>query len=399
MSRPSDHPSDGGAAFVYGAMGAGGGLAVQSANALTGLARGGRPVTAIGPGVAGGWPVPGEPPVANFYDLPPPLPGWVARFPPLRWSAGELQLLRDRRLGRAAAMAVERLGPEVCYAFTQVGLETLRWAARRGVPGVLETPNGHLRAFREVYTRETARWCRGRFRGHPTPAMVARVEEEYALATHIRVSSRWARDSLVAAGAPAEKITVLEQAVDLERFRPPGSRPAATGPLRLCFVGSLDLRKGFVYLLRALRLVGPERFALTIVGATGDRCSRRLFAAERAGLPVAAAPGDPLPVYRRSELMVLPTLEDGSPFAAAEAMASGLPLVVTASCGAAEWVRHRETGWVVPPADPRALAAALADALARRGDLAAMGAAARADTERRAGPHAFAALGEWIDAL
>jgi glycosyltransferase involved in cell wall biosynthesis len=323
-------------------MGGGGGLAVQSANALAGLARGRRPVTAIGPGISGGWPMAGGPPVASFWDTPAPLPGWLARYSPLRWSAGELQLLRDRQLGCAAAAAVERLDPEVCYAFTQVGLETLRWAAGRGVPAVLETPNGHLRNFREVYAGETARWCRGRFRGHPTPAMVARVEEEYALATRIRVSSRWTRDSLVAAGVAAAKISVLEQAVDLDRFSPPASRPPADGPLRLCFVGSLDLRKGFVHLLRALRAAGPERFALTIVGATGDRCSRRLFAAESAGLPVTAAPGDPVPVYRRSELMVLPTLEDGSPFAAAEAMASGLPLVVTASCGAAEWVRPGE---------------------------------------------------------
>jgi glycosyltransferase involved in cell wall biosynthesis len=337
-------------------------------------------------------------PAVEFLDAPS-LPGWLGSYTHFRWATGALQRLRDGRLGGWAAGAVQRLRPEVCYTFTQVGLETLRWAKRSGIATVLETPNGHLAAFREVYVEETARWCGGRHLGHPTAQMVERVEEEYRLADRIRVSSRWTRDSLVAAGVPAAKISVLEQPVDLDRFQPPVSRPSRNGPLRLCFVGSLDLRKGFVYLLRALRLAGPERFELTIVGATGDRCSRRLFAAESAGLQVTAVPGDPVPVYGRSELMVLPTLEDGSPFAAAEAMACGLPLVVTTSCGAAEWVRPKETGWRVPPRDPEALAAALSDAWERRADLPEMGRSARADTERRAGPAGHQALGEWIDAL
>ena len=75
---------------------------------------------------------------------------------------------------------------------------------------------------------------------------------------------------------------------------------------------------------------------------------------------------------------------DGSPFAAAEAMSCGRPLVITDCCGAAEWVEHERTGWVVPGRDPGAIAAALVEALDRRGALPSMGEAARRATERRA---------------
>ena len=74
---------------------------------------------------------------------------------------------------------------------------------------------------------------------------------------------------------------VFEQPLNLSRFRPPGESPRGNGPLRVCFVGSLDLRKGFIYLLRAIKLLGPKRVSLEIVGATGDRLCKQLFARER----------------------------------------------------------------------------------------------------------------------
>lgn len=405
------------AAFVYGVIGACGGLGTQTANALAGLARGGE-VSALGPPMAGGWPLP-EPgpvlcteprgsevpavsrrdtgvPAVSHQVAPPVLAAWERRLHRLRGTSGSLQLAHDRRLGAWAAGRLDLLRPSAVYAFTQVALESLRWARRVGVPAVLESPNGHLRGFRRVVGDESRRWCGRPGRGHPTAEMVERVEEEYDLADLVRVSSRWAKASLVAGGVPAEKIEVLGQTVNLERFRPAPARAPGSGPLRLCFVGSLDLRKGFVYLLRALRRMAPATASLEIVGATGDPCCRRLLARERSGLDVVQAPGDPRPALARAELFVLPTLEDGSPFALAEAMACGLPVVATTSCGAAEWVEPGASGWLVPPADPEALAAVLTEAAARRPGLHAMGEAARQAIVERAGLARLDEVASWL---
>src|SRR5262249_19630938 len=153
---------------------------------------------------------------------------------------GRLQLAHDTNVGRWAAEKAEKINPTLCYAFTQVGLEPLRWAKRNGVPSVLESPNGHIRNFLEVYEREAARWCGTKFRGHPAPEMVARVEAEYETADRIRVSSDWSKKTMVERGLVAEKISVLQQPVDLDRFRPSEKPKDLKGPLRLCFVGSLD---------------------------------------------------------------------------------------------------------------------------------------------------------------
>jgi glycosyltransferase involved in cell wall biosynthesis len=261
---------------------------------------------------------------------------------------------------------------------------------------VLDNPNGHIRNFGEVYRRESLRWCAANYRGHPTGAMVDRVEQEYSLADRIRVSSNWAKASMVKGGVRAEKIDVFNQPIDLARFAPASARPPE-GPLRLCFVGSLDLRKGFVHLLKAIRMLGSREVTLEMVGATGDRYCRRLFERERDGLQVASAPGDPVPAYRRAEIFVMPTLEDGFGFVVAEAMACGLPVVVTDCCGALELIRPEKTGWIVPAGNAQALADTIKHkVMPLRDRLAAMGALARRDVVERVGPNCIKALHDWI---
>jgi glycosyltransferase involved in cell wall biosynthesis len=320
----------------------------------------------------------------------------LVRFSWLRWQAGEVTIRSDRSLGRWAAGQLERLRPQACYVFTQIALEPLQWCRREGISTVLDNPNGHIRGFREVYENESERRFGKRFLGSPTSEMVARVEEEYRLADRIRVHSQWAKDSLVRRGVPENKIHLLRQTVNLKRFHPPARRVLPDGPLRICYVGALDLRKGFAYLLEAIRAVGAKRIQLRIVGATGDRNCAQLFAREQAGLQVEAAPGDPLPAYQQSEVFVFPTLEDGLGMVALEAQACGLPVILTEQAGAKECVRPGQTGWVVPSANSEALAAALEDALAKRSELADMGRQARADVELYAGPARLGELSNWF---
>ena len=352
-------------------------------------------VHALGPGYVDRWPLENGKNRIQWHDAPA-LSSFRAKYLWPRSNPGRLQFAHDTQLGRWAADKANEINPKLCYAFTQVGLEALKWAKRNGVPSVLESPNGHIRNFLEVCEQEAARWCGENFRGHPTREMVARVEEEYKIADRIRVSSEWSKKTMVERGIPGNKIDLLQQPVDLNRFRPANKIKDRKGPLRLCFVGSLDLRKGFVYLLEAMRLVGPDRTELEIVGATGSRSCAKLFATERRGLNVTSAPGDPLSAYRRAELFVFPTLEDGSPFAVAEAMACGLPVVVTESCGAAEWVVPGVTGWIVPPRNSESLAHVIEAAIESRSELQNMGEIARTDTERRAGPQSFTAFREWV---
>ena len=354
---------------------------------------------AIGPGMTSGWPI-AE--VRASIDLVAidarPLRGRRVGWTPLRWRSGLVQWVNDVAMGREAARRLDEARPDLVYAFTQIGEESLAWARARGVPSVVDNPNGAIRGFARVYEEEWPKWCGGTYRGHPTRPMIARVEREYALAGRVRVSSQWAKDSMVTTGVSEARVGVVNQPLDLARFtRGDASPPGAhDGPLRLVFAGAFDVRKGLLPLLRAMRAAGAPT-KLVALGGTGGRAMARALAREREGLDVTVAPGDPVPAYRAADLFVLPTLEDGFGFVVAEAMACGVPVVVTDQAGAAEWVARAEAGWVVRAGDVGAIAAALDDASARRAELAAMGERGRAYVEKRAAPEAcFEALREFV---
>src|ERR1700685_2819708 len=272
-------------AIVYGSAAGIGGLGQSVSAAITAVADGKRQAYALGPGTTVPWSLPGGTPPAIWKESPTGIWPWMVRYSYYRWRTGSLNLRRDRSLGRWAAQEVQKLRPQSCYLFTQVALETLQWARAEGVATVLDNPNGHIANFWKVCQRESRRWFDKKLHGL-SPQMVERVEQEYRLVDRIRMYSEWGRRSMFSHGVPAEKIHVWRQTVNLERFRPPDVRPKPEGPLRVCYVGSLDLRKGFVYLLQAIRRVGAQHIQLRIAGATGDRDCARLYTRESAGLQV-----------------------------------------------------------------------------------------------------------------
>lgn len=384
-------------AVVYGTPPCAGGLGHSVAAGIAAAANGAaQEAFGLGPGRSVAWSLPGGSPAVTWKESPDSIPSWITRYSWLRWRQGQAGFLRDRSLGRWAAQQVAQLRPDAGYLFTQVAFETLRWCRNESVPTVLDNPNGHIRNFKEICERESQRWFGKKFHGHPSAAMVARVEEEYRLADRIRVYSEWGKACMLRYGVPEAQVHVLRQTVNLERFRPPVERPRTDGPLKICYVGSIDLRKGFVYLLKAIRAVGAKRVKLRMVGGTGDRDCARLLERESAGLDIQIEPGNSLPVYQQSELLVVPTLEDGLPFVLVEGLACGLPVIVTREAGAAECVRPGESGWVVPAGDAEALAAALEQALGRRKELWAMGQLARADVEQYAGLAQLEQLSSWF---
>ncbi len=391
MSQP------GRVAVVYGNPPGVGGLGHSVSAGISAAARGAREVFASGPARPSlAWSLPTGAPQATWMDAPAGKPSWVAQHIWRRWRPGRGAWKRDRDLGRWAAAQLPGVRPDSCYLFTQVALESLRWCRQESIPTVLDNPNGHIRNFREVCERESLRWFGSRFHGHPSPAMVERVEEEYELADRIRVYSESGQavdDALRRSGRQAS-----HSAADGQRRAVSSVRAtfAGRGPLRVCYAGSVDLRKGFVYLLQAIRAVGAEKVRLRMVGATGDRHCAKLLARESAGLEIQVAPGDSLAAYQESELLVVPTLEDGLPFVLVEGLACGLPVIVTAQAGASECVRHRQTGWVIPAGDVQALAAVLEEALDRRQELWSMGQRARADLERYANVAQLDQLSDWF---
>jgi glycosyltransferase involved in cell wall biosynthesis len=157
--------------------------------------------------------------------------------------------------------------------------------------------------------------------------------------------------------------------VDVERFTPGGPDGVRRGSL--LFVGNAeDYNKGIVYLLRALALLPASTSAhLYIVGgpSSGQRVApdeiMRLDIADRVTIVGRVSDEELAQWYRRAQVLVSPSLYEGFGLPAAEAMASGTPVIASDAGALPEVVAHLETGIIVPAADERALADAIASLL------------------------------------
>jgi UDP-glucose:(heptosyl)LPS alpha-1,3-glucosyltransferase len=194
-------------------------------------------------------------------------------------------------------------------------------------------------------------------------------------------------------GVDRSKLQVIYNGVDTGQFHP-GLTAEFRAPTRraagipedvplLLFVGSGFERKGVPQLLRAAARMQRSDAHLVIVGA--DRKLKAMQAlAGRLGLGQRVLFTGPLKDvrcwYAAADGFVLPTLYDPCPNAALEALACGLPLLTTTTCGAQEWVSPGRNGWVVDAVDEPGLTARLDDLAGLAGQPAAR-AAARTSVE------------------
>ena len=205
-----------------------------------------------------------------------------------------------------------------------------------------------------------------------------RISAELQLADMIVVGSRFASDSFDGAVDP-QRVRVVRYGVDTVTFRPRVA-PRAEGPLRVLFAGQLTQRKGVAYALDAMRLLDRSKFRLVLCG-TAVGSGRGLAAYDGEFEQIAGArPQDMPQVYGGADVLVLPSLIEGSALVVLEAMASGIPVIVTPNAGA-DAVRDGIDGFVVPLRSPEAIAARL-EQLRLDPDLRErMGAAARGRSE------------------
>jgi glycosyltransferase involved in cell wall biosynthesis len=190
---------------------------------------------------------------------------------------------------------------------------------------------------------------------------------------------------------PADRVQVLENAVDDPFPDGVGSAPASTGPLRVLYLSNLLPEKGWADLLEALERVSasgrPPELQIRLVGERSpdvereiekraDRLSRRGISVEAPGPRTGAEKSDE---YRRADLFVYPTRYryEGQPLVLLEAMAAGLPIVTTTLGGIPDTVEEGRSALLVSPGDVEQLVRVLDRVLGDPDLRARLGGAAR----------------------
>jgi len=234
------------------------------------------------------------------------------------------------------------------------------------VHGLLAAEMDRFPELRTAYHRYTER---------REAARTARRRAEWRGADVVVAASRFTRRTYADAGLDVAKVRIVPYGAP-----EPAERTAALGgggredePLRLIWAGTFSLRKGAHYLLDAWRH-----------GGLGDHARLRVFGT--VALPPRAL--RPLPDgieisgsvprpelfdhYRQADALIFPTLCDGFGMVVTEAWSRGLPVITTDRAGAADLLKPRQNGLLIPAGDAAAIRENLQWCLDHRSDLRAM---------------------------
>jgi glycosyltransferase involved in cell wall biosynthesis len=169
---------------------------------------------------------------------------------------------------------------------------------------------------------------------------------------------------------PDERIRLIHHFTDMEQAACP-TTAVADGP-EVLFVGRLSPEKGLRHLLEAAAGLRHHPFNLVIIGlgpmqAEVERLLEQNRLAERVTLKGHVPHADLKSYYQRALFVVLPSIgSEGCPLTGIEAMYNGSPVVAFDVGGIGEWLKHEQTGLMVPRGDIYALRDAMDRLLADR---------------------------------
>jgi glycosyltransferase involved in cell wall biosynthesis len=275
-------------------------------------------------------------------------------------SSRDRVLLHNQWFTPRATRIVERIVSDQTagvFSYSGTACELFEWARPRGLRCVLGQINPGF-SEDELVKDELERWPGWELVEEVaiTPKLAGRRRREWELADRLVVNSEWSRECLVAQGVPREKMSLVP--LCYEAGEPLGVRkPRAPGPLRVLWLGQVQLRKGIQYLMAAARSLENEPVEFNVYGPINITTQALAQAPRNVHFFGRASRNKTETIYRAHDVFVLPTLSDGFAITQIEAMAHGLPVITTPNCGRV--VVHGGNGLLVPAGDAHALASAV----------------------------------------
>jgi glycosyltransferase involved in cell wall biosynthesis len=261
---------------------------------------------------------------------------------------------------RITARRLEKLGREidVVHTWPLGALQTLKTAARLGIPTVLERPNTHTRFAYEVVQKECDRLGVRLPPGseHSFQAdVLSREEAEYELADRLLCPSDFVAKTFLDEGFADNKLARHQYGYDPNVYFSDESARDENRGLTLLFAGVCAVRKGLHFALDAwLKSPAHRDGTFLIAGeflpAYADKLSTQL---SHPSIKVLGHRNDVPELMRKADVMILPSVEEGFGLVCAEALASGCVPLVSEVC--TEFCKHMENAVIHRVGDVDAL--------------------------------------------
>ncbi len=277
-------------------------------------------------------------------------------------------LRRNDQFQRFASKQLQGIdeGEYVLFSFSYTARQLIHLARSRGWFSIVDQIDPGPEEER-IVQREHERYDHVASTWRPAPPEYwDQWHEEMELCDRIIVNSTWSAKCLAIEGITAKKVSVIPLVYTSHGYSPHTSKTSkvrlvgkrhAPHPIKLLFLGQVNLRKGIGRLIDAMRLLSDDRrFELTLAGPCEIEPTfwsslpnvRWIGPLKRSQVAEA---------YQNADVFILPTLSDGYALTQLEALSHGLPVIASRNCGQA--VQHEKNGLILDDLEPETIAEAI----------------------------------------
>lgn len=257
--------------------------------------------------------------------------------------------------GRTFASSIGK-NSNVVIAMSSFALEGIHKSKKLGIKSIVDHASLDLTAQIKFVEKEALVHGMNINDVHSTiPEWVIKKERrEFNEADHVFCVSQLAKDTLVSNGVSEDKIFINHLGVDLKRFR--NVKRNKRKSIKLGFVGQVTLAKGILTLLSSMALLNDKNIELLIVGQRYpnkylDEKIDLLTAGNVRFLGVLDQK-DLEKFYNEIDIFVMPSAADGFGLVVTQALACGVPVIVSNQCGSSEVVNAGHSGEIFKSGDP-----------------------------------------------
>ncbi len=251
--------------------------------------------------------------------------------------------------------------PTAVYGYEDSCLHTFKAAKQRGIRCIYELPIAYFERAQDILREEARRypdWEPTLLGNRDSEEKNQMKAEELTLADVILCPSSFVKHSLPQ--GIVDKTPIALTPYGCPSVLPRRAIPNFSNKLRFLFVGALGQRKGLADLLKAFQILNRKDVELIALGPLlaplefyQKRCPSLQWEGPRSNAAI-------LEYMQSCHVLVLPSLVEGRAIVQLEALACGLPILITSHTGGEDLVEPYQTGLLVSPRSPEKLAEAMA---------------------------------------
>ncbi len=245
------------------------------------------------------------------------------------------------------------------YCYEDGALRSFQVAKSMGLKCFYDLPIAYWETSRKLLAEEAQRlpeWEPTLAATRDSNEKFARKTEELSLADTVFCPSQFVFDSLPAAAREKKSCVVSEYGSPALPEITSSAIARKNDKLRLLFAGGMTQRKGLADVFAAMKLLGRKDVELVVMGAAVLPMDfyRRQFSDFTYEAP--RPHNEVLRLMTSCHALILPSIVEGRALVQQEAMACGLPIIVTPNAGGQDLIEEGNTGFLVPIRSPEALA-------------------------------------------